>query len=127
MPLAHHELCFGCGRGNLFGLLLEAHHGEEPASLTARCFIKQDHQGPDRDSAHQGVIAAALTEAMGLVCGPQARASTFEVTIDGAAPVGAFLELTAHLDSRRAQVAHAVGAATCEGTPIATAKGTYLV
>jgi hypothetical protein len=27
MPLLHHEQCFGCGRTNLFGLLLEA----EPA------------------------------------------------------------------------------------------------
>jgi hypothetical protein len=35
MPLVHHELCFGCGRANLFGLLLEA--GPATAGrLTAR-------------------------------------------------------------------------------------------
>ena len=120
----HHELCFGCGRGNLFGLLLDARRAEDGGALAARCFIKQDHQGPDRGRAHPGVIAAALTEAMALVAGPDARLSTFEVTIVGAAPVGAFLDITARLDPLPAR---AIGTATCDGAPVATAHGTYLL
>ncbi|MDQ6819438.1 MAG: hypothetical protein M3076_03710 [Actinomycetota bacterium] len=120
----HHELCFGCGRGNMFGLLLEAQRADDPASLTARCFIKQDHQGPDRSRAHPGVIAAALSEAISLLCGPDARVSTFEVTITGVAPVGTFLDLTAELDSRGTQDAHVVAAAMCDGSQVATASGT---
>ena len=82
--LAHHELCFGCGRTNLFGLLLEV----EPASegqVAGRCFIKQDHQGPQRGAAHEGVIAAALSDAMALACGPSARAVAVELQLTGAA------------------------------------------
>ena len=63
MALAHHDLCFGCGQANLFGLLLEVERVDE-RRVAGRCFIKQDHQGPDRRFAHQGVIAAALCEAM---------------------------------------------------------------
>jgi len=108
----------------MFGLLLEAQQAEDPASLTARCFIKQDHQGPDRGRAHPGVIAAALSEAISLLCGPDARVSTFEVTITGVAPVGTFLDLTAELDSRGTQDAHVVAAAMCDGSQVATASGT---
>jgi Aconitase C-terminal domain len=90
MPLAHHEQCFGRGRTNLFGLLLEA----EPAAdgrLTARCFIKQDHHGAEAGSAHEGIVAAALSEAMALACGIDARASRIEIQFTGSAPVGVFL------------------------------------
>ena len=71
MALVHHDLCFGCGQTNLFGLLLEVER-VDPDRVAGRCFIKQDHQGPDRTAAHQGVIAAALCEAMALACGPRA-------------------------------------------------------
>ena len=47
MPLVHHELCFGCGRVNLFGLLLEVDE-VAPGAVAGRCFVKQDHQGADR-------------------------------------------------------------------------------
>ncbi|MCW3065421.1 MAG: hypothetical protein JWN32_2593, partial [Solirubrobacterales bacterium] len=42
---AHHDLCFGCGIGNVFGLHLEA---TPPANgeLHGRFFVKQDLQGP---------------------------------------------------------------------------------
>ena len=46
-----------------------------------------------------------------------------EVTIVGAAPVGAFLDITARLDPLPAR---AIGTATCDGAPVATAHGTYL-
>ena len=95
MALVHHDLCFGCGQTNLFGLLLEVER-VDPDRVAGRCFIKQDHQGPDRTAAHQGVIAAALCEAMALACGPRARAIAFsvELTADDA-PVGAFLDIEA--------------------------------
>ena len=79
MALAHHDLCFGCGQTNLFGLLLEVERVDE-RRVAGRCFIKQDHQGPDRRFAHQGVIAAALCEAMALACGPRARAVALKAT-----------------------------------------------
>ena len=59
VPLVHHEFCFGCGRVNLFGLLLEVEE-TGPGAVAGRCFIKQDHQGPDRGNAHEGVVAAAV-------------------------------------------------------------------
>jgi hypothetical protein len=38
MALVHHDLCFGCGQTNLFGLLLEVEPvdqvGQEPARAT---------------------------------------------------------------------------------------------
>ena len=59
MALVHHELCFGCGRTNLFGLLLELERSERDA-VTGRCFIKQDHQGPVPGRAHPGIVGCAL-------------------------------------------------------------------
>src|SRR5690348_4991308 len=94
MALVHHDLCFGCGQANLFGLLLEVEHVSADR-VAGRCFIKQDHQGPDRRAAHQGVIAAALCEAMALACGPGARAVALSVELTADAPVGAFLEVEA--------------------------------
>jgi len=94
MPLVHHELCFGCGRTNLFGLLLELERSG-PTSVTGRCFIKQDHQGAQRGFAHEGIVAAALAEAMSFACGPGARAEELEVAFLAPAAVGAFLEVQA--------------------------------
>ena len=85
MPLVHHELCFGCGRTNLFGLLLELERTDEGA-VAGRCFIKQDHQGPEPGFAHEGIIATALSEAMALACGQHARPRTIEVVL-GSSPV----------------------------------------
>jgi acyl-coenzyme A thioesterase PaaI-like protein len=124
MPLVHHELCFGCGRTNLFGLLLEV---DETGSDTVagRCFVKQDHQGPDRGSAHEGVVAAALCEAMALACGRQARAETFEVSLSGPAPVGVFLDLEAHVERRDGRIAYASATATAEERIVAQARGRF--
>src|ERR1700694_2831099 len=124
MALVHHELCFGCGRTNLFGLMLELEQ-EEPDSATGRCFIKQDHQGADRGSAHEGVIAAALSEAMALLCGPDARAKQFEVELAGAAPVGEFLVLAATVAERDGNTVQVPAIASAEGRPVASARGRY--
>jgi hypothetical protein len=94
VPLTHHELCFGCGRTNLFGLLLEVERTGD-SGVAGRCFIKQDHQGAEHGYAHQGIIAAALSEAMSLAAGPDARIKALEMKIEGRAPVGAFLDLQA--------------------------------
>lgn len=110
MALRHHELCFGCGRMNLFGLLAEIEE-REPGAVTGRCFIKQDHQGPERGSAHPGVIAAALVEAISLAAGrvPNELAIKFQA----AAPVGEFLELEVRAGEASARVEGKLVATAC--------------
>ena len=124
MALVHHDLCFGCGQTNLFGLLLEVERVDAD-HVAGRCFIKQDHQGPDRRTAHQGVIAAALCEAMALGCGPEARAVAFTVELIADAPVGAFVEVEAATGDRRGNTIAATATASSEQRPIATARGRY--
>src|SRR4051812_11893123 len=63
--IRHHELCFGCGQSNLFGLQIELER-RAGGGVEGRFFVKQDHQGPP-GFAHGGVIAAALDEAMALL------------------------------------------------------------
>lgn len=126
MALVHHDLCFGCGQTNLFGLMLEADRaGGE--TVAGRCFVKQDHQGADRASAHEGVIAAALCEAMALACGPGARAESLEVDLIGGAPVGTFLELTATPGPRSGDQAEATASVTSEDRVVATARGRFRI
>ena len=124
MPLRHHELCFGCGRTNLFGLLLEVEE-VAPGAVAGRCFIKQDHQGADRGRAHDGVLAAALAEAMALACGVDARAVSFEVSLDAPAPVGAYVEVEARVESRDGPLAYATATATADRRVVARAKGRF--
>ena len=125
-PLVHHELCFGCGRTNLFGLLLEVAE-IEPGVVAGRCFIKQDHQGPERGNAHEGVVAAALCEAMALACGLEARAAGFEVMLSDPAPVGVFLDVEASVDRREGQTAYASARATADQRMVAQARGSFRV
>jgi acyl-coenzyme A thioesterase PaaI-like protein len=124
MPLVHHELCFGCGRTNLFGLLLEVEQ-TGPDTVAGRCFIKQDHQGADRGSAHHGILATALAEAMALACGPEARAETFTVEFSGSAPVGAFVDVEARVEVRAGASLTAAGTASVEGRLVAQGRGAY--
>jgi acyl-coenzyme A thioesterase PaaI-like protein len=124
VPLVHHELCFGCGRVNLFGLLLEL-EPTGPDSVAGRCFFKQDHQGPDRGTAHDGVVAAALSEAMALACGPQARPLSFEVTLTGRAPIGTFTKVQARVERREGPVSHAKATATSGRRLVARARGSF--
>lgn len=124
MPLVHHELCFGCGRTNLFGLLLEV-EPTGPGEVAGRCFVKQDHQGADRGSAHDGVVAAALSEAMALACGLEARLQTLEVSVEGRAPVGAFLDLEARVQRRDGPLAHVSAHAGADGRMVARARGSF--
>jgi acyl-coenzyme A thioesterase PaaI-like protein len=120
----HHERCFGCGRTNLFGLLLEVEE-VAPGAVAGRCFIKQDHQGAEGGRAHDGVVAAALSEAMSLACGLEARAVSFEVSLYEGAPVGAFVELDARVESRDGPLANATATATADRRVVAQAMGRF--
>ncbi len=119
MPLVHHELCFGCGRSNLFGLLLELER-TTPETVAGRCFIKQDHQGAGRGFAHEGIVATALSEAMAFACGPSARARRVRVEFSAPVAVGRFLDVQAD-----AHGPDASATARVDGTVVARASATY--
>jgi acyl-coenzyme A thioesterase PaaI-like protein len=123
-PLVHHEQCFGCGRTNLFGLLLEV-VADRQGAMTGRCFIKQDHQGADRGRAHDGLIGAALAEAMALACGLEARAVSFEISLLEPAAVGVFLEVEARVTERHGLLAYTAASANAEGRMVARARGSF--
>ena len=128
MPVAHHDLCFGCGLANLFGLQLEAER--EADALVARCFVKQDHQGPP-GVAHGGIVATALDEAMALFVhaeGVPALTRRLEVDLLAPAPVGAFLHVRAYAEERTAKrlVVRAEGHDD-DGKALATARGVFAI
>ncbi len=120
MPLVHHELCFGCGRGNLFGLLLEARRDDQGA-VAGRWFVKQDHQGPLPGQAHAGLLACALLEAITLLVGADHTPASVELRLQPGitAPVGGFCEIQAEMAGARQGRASAsidgrlVGELTC--------------
>jgi acyl-coenzyme A thioesterase PaaI-like protein len=124
VALVHHELCFGCGRTNLFGLLLEVDDAA-PGAVAGRCFIKQDHQGPERGAAHEGVVAAALIDAMALACGPDARVSALEISYGEPAPVGTFLDIEARVEHRDGPRADASATARADQRMVAQARGSF--
>jgi hypothetical protein len=121
VPLVHHELCFGCGRTNLFGLLAELER-PDPNTVAGRCFIKQDHQGPDPGQAHPGIVAAALAEAISFAGGPELRLERLTIEFIAAAPVGTFIEVEA---SAGPEAGHATARATADGRSVARARGVY--
>jgi acyl-coenzyme A thioesterase PaaI-like protein len=95
---AHHDLCFGCGIGNVFGLQLEA---TEPVDgeLRGRFFVKQDLMGPP-GVMHGGLVATALDEVMALlVAGTHGDWPTARLEVDLRAPIqlGVFVEAVARL------------------------------
>ncbi len=124
MPLVHHELCFGCGRTNLFGLLLELEE-TGPGAVEGRCFIKQDHQGPDPGIAHPGIVGTALSEAMALACGPNTRVRSIEVEHVAAVPVGAFLEVEARVEDSDGELTAVAATATADRDQVARARGSF--
>jgi hypothetical protein len=125
MALVHHELCFGCGRTNVFGLLLDVQPAGRDA-VAGRCFIKQDHQGAELGHAHEGVVIAALSEAMALACGEEARARKVETEIVGHVPVGSFLEIEARVEASDYAGARATATATADGQKVASAQGSFV-
>jgi acyl-coenzyme A thioesterase PaaI-like protein len=99
LTITHHELCFGCGLANLFGLQMEVERDGEK-SLAGRLFIKQDHQGPP-GVTHGGIVATALDEAMALLLHDlEERALTRRLEVDllAPAPVGAMAYVRAWVE-----------------------------
>jgi acyl-coenzyme A thioesterase PaaI-like protein len=128
--LSHHDLCFGCGQANLFGLQLELERRPE-GGVAGRFFVKQDHQGPP-GYAHGGVMAAALEEAMALLLhgqGTIALTSRLQVELHAPAPIGTFVTVAADVDQledSRIHVTATAASAERPGTPLATARGTFV-
>jgi hypothetical protein len=91
MAVSHHELCFGCGLANVFGLHLELERDEDGA-VAGRMFVKQDLQGPDGRS-HPGILAAALIEALSLA--GEGAPGEVELSLRGTAPVGGWVRVEA--------------------------------
>jgi acyl-coenzyme A thioesterase PaaI-like protein len=126
--LSHHDLCFGCGQANLFGLQLELFERDD-GGVAGRFFVKQDHQGPP-GYAHGGVIATALDEAMSLLVHQRGRlALTGRLEVDLLAPaaVGAFVEVSAAIDrtAGRKVIASAT-ASDADGKALGKAVGTFV-
>jgi acyl-coenzyme A thioesterase PaaI-like protein len=126
--LFHHDLCFGCGQANLFGLQLEATR-TAAGELEGRFFVKQDHQGPP-GRAHGGVLAAALDEAMALLLhaeGIHALTAGLELELRAPAPVGTYVAVRARLveagERRLRLAAEALGE---DGAPLARARGRFV-
>lgn len=126
--IRHHDLCFGCGQANLFGLQLEL----EPAAgggVEGRFFVKQDHQGPP-GYAHGGVLAAALDEAMALLVhaeGTLAMTGRLEIDLLAPAPVGTFVKVSARLESTGGSNLQLAAEASGEDEQrVATARGTFV-
>ena len=121
----HHDLCFGCGQANLFGLQVELERRDD-GSVAGRFFVKQDHQGPP-GHAHGGIVGAALDEAMALASGEgpeSAITARLEIDLRAPAPIGAFLELEARVEPVGDRRLH--GSATArreDGTLVAEARG----
>jgi uncharacterized protein (TIGR00369 family) len=125
--IVHHDLCFGCGQANLFGLQLELEASAD--GVEGRFFVKQDHQGPP-GYAHGGVIAAALDEAMALLVferGMFAVTGRLELDLLAPAPVGTFVRVTARLEEEGERtLAMAAEAAAEDGRRLAVARGTFV-
>jgi acyl-coenzyme A thioesterase PaaI-like protein len=125
--ITHHELCFGCGQANLFGLQLEVSETDD-GSVAGRFFVKQDHQGPP-GYAHGGILATALDEAMALLVhaqGVHAFTTGLEIRLRAPAAVGAFVDVTARLESRDGRRLEVLADASSDGAQVATARGTFV-
>jgi uncharacterized protein (TIGR00369 family) len=130
VTLTHHDLCFGCGTANLFGLQMELEQRDD-ATVAGRFFVKQDHQGPP-GSAHGGVIAAALDEAMSLAIhaeGILAFTGRLEVDLRTPALVGEFVQVEARIERRSGETIEATASARAAGDEnrlLAEARGTFV-
>jgi acyl-coenzyme A thioesterase PaaI-like protein len=126
--LLHHDLCFGCGQANLFGLQLELEPSPD-GGVNGRFFVKQDHQGPP-GYAHGGVMAAALDEAMALVLraeGTSAVTARLEVDLLAPAPVGTFVRVEAGLEESGAGTLRLRARVRSEdGGELAVARGVFV-
>ncbi|MEA2478576.1 MAG: hypothetical protein QOJ07_498 [Thermoleophilaceae bacterium] len=126
--ISHHELCFGCGQANLFGLHLELERTPD-GGIGGRFFVKQDHQGPP-GFAHGGILSTALDEAMALLVHDErinALTVRLEVELKAPAPVGSFVRVDARIESQEGRRLNLVARATGDGDrEVATARGVFV-
>jgi acyl-coenzyme A thioesterase PaaI-like protein len=125
--IKHHDLCFGCGQANLFGLQLELDRRDD-GSVAGRFFVKQDHQGPP-GFAHGGILSTALDEAMALLLhdeGVYALTTGLEVRLRAPAPVGSFVDVEARIERRDGRRIELSARASGGDVEIATAHGTFV-
>jgi acyl-coenzyme A thioesterase PaaI-like protein len=123
--LTHHELCFGCGHANLFGLQMELEPSGEKG-VAGRFFVKQDHQGPP-GYAHGGIMATALDEAMSLLAhrvGTYPLTASLSIELRAPAPVGTFVEVSAEVVSAVGRRLFLRSTASSEGAVVATGTAT---
>jgi len=127
--LTHHELCYGCGIANVFGLQMEVERDPE-GGVTGRFFLKQDHQGPP-GLAHPGVIALALEEAMSLALEDEAVSAfprSIELALEDPPPVGVFVHVSARVESAGGASVPVTAAARMDGREartLATARAVF--
>jgi len=125
--IRHHDLCYGCGQANLFGLQMEA--SRTPAgTLEGRFFVKQDHQGPP-GTAHGGILGLALDEAMALLVhaeGIRAVTRTLEIDLLAPAPAGTFVTLEARIERREGRRLWLSATASAEGATVAEGRGVFV-
>jgi acyl-coenzyme A thioesterase PaaI-like protein len=127
LTVTHHELCFGCGLANLFGLQMELEPDGDGA-LAGRFFLKQDHQGPP-GYAHGGVLGTALDEAMALVvhhAGIHALTRRLEVDLLGPAPIGAFGQVRAWIAGEEGRALRLGSEVRVDDAVVATAAGVFV-
>ena len=126
--LVHHDLCFGCGHANLFGLQLELER-RPGGGVEGRFFVKQDHQGPP-GYVHGGVLATALDEAMALLLYADetfALTGRLEVDLLAPAPVGTFVRIEAALEDAEGRKLRLRARARGEdGGELAVARGVFV-
>jgi acyl-coenzyme A thioesterase PaaI-like protein len=126
--LVHHDLCFGCGQANLFGLQLEVER-RSGGGVAGRFFVKQDHQGPP-GYVHGGVLATALDEAMALLLYADetfALTGRLEVELVAPAPVGTFVQVEAALEEAEGRKLRLRASARGEdGGELAVARGVFV-
>jgi hypothetical protein len=94
--------------------------------VRGRAFVKQDHQGPERGAAHEGIVLAALSDVMALACGPELRAHRVELDLQAPVPVGSFIEVEAQAADAGQDDVEALAAAHVDARPVATARGRYV-
>jgi acyl-coenzyme A thioesterase PaaI-like protein len=129
LTITHHELCFGCGLANLFGLQLELER-DGADRVAGRFFLKQDHQGPP-GFAHGGILATALDEAMALLVHDEGmRTLTRRLAVEflAPAPIGAFAHVSAWVeerDEKRLRLAAELRSDAVEDRPVATANAEF--
>lgn len=128
--ITHHELCYGCGQANLFGLQIEL-NATGDGQVAGRLFLKQDHQGPP-GVGHGGIMAAALDEAMALLVADQlglAVTARLEIDLRRPAPIGTFVHLDARVertDGRRIELSARARTGGAEGELAAEATGVFV-